>query len=88
MNCPNLEKHPIVTSRSGQRLCARHHNPLVTVHGYTTREYGEPAKADEAHSVTLYHSYWEQLLLEICNPNFIPRINLCTEANSTHTGQW
>jgi len=30
-----VSSHPVITSSSGQHLCAKHRVPLVTVHGYT-----------------------------------------------------
>jgi hypothetical protein len=65
--CSYWREHPTVTAASGQKLCARHKTPLLTVHGYGTRNYAA------AREVSLIHTFGPQLEREQCNPNYIPR---------------
>ena len=61
MNCENLGWHPIVTSPTGQKLCARHHIPLVTVRGYQRG----------GSQVVLYHFHGQSHIADYCNPNHV-----------------
>ena len=58
-NCEYLAYHPVITSATGQKLCARHHIPLVTVHGYQ----------NEKAALTLYHWAGMNRTVDYCNPN-------------------
>ena len=60
-NCEYLGWHPIVTSPSGQKLCAAHSVPLVTQHGYTR---------DDSR-VVLIHYHGKSYIADYCNPNHI-----------------
>src|SRR6266446_3565536 len=61
MNCEYLGWHPIVTAPTGQKLCARHHIPLVIVHGY--QRCGS--------EIVLYHFHGQSNIMDYCNPNHI-----------------
>jgi hypothetical protein len=62
VNCTELNKHPIIVSASGQKFCARHHIPLITVRGF--RAPGNP--------LVFYHPVNRaQQRVEDCNPNYI-----------------
>jgi len=61
MDCQYLAEHPVVASASGQKLCARHHIPLVTTRGYTLCE-------DET---VIFHFHGKSNIMDNCNPNHI-----------------
>jgi hypothetical protein len=72
--CTYWHDHPVITSRTGQKLCARHHIPLVTVHGYGTLDYAPgPRDIYQNRVITLIHTWGLQAQREKCNPNYIPR---------------
>jgi RNA polymerase subunit RPABC4/transcription elongation factor Spt4 len=58
-NCEYLGWHPIITSPSGQKLCAAHHVPLVTQRGY------------QQPGVFLVHYHGKSYIADYCNPNHI-----------------
>ncbi len=57
---------PIITSKSGQHICARHHIPLVTVPGYAVRGWNDPI-----HRVASFSSIGQMAVVEACNPNSV-----------------
>ena len=74
-NCDYLAWHPVVTSPTGQKLCARHRVPLVTVRGYAHR--GE--------DVILYHWAGMNHTVDACNPNRIdPDCSLRPTKRNSH----
>jgi len=74
-NCDYLAWHPVVTSATGQKLCARHRIPLITVHGYGHR--GE--------DVILYHWAGMNHTVDACNPNRIdPDCSLHPTKRNSH----
>src|SRR5438128_10781643 len=92
MNCEYLGWHPVVTSATGQKLCARHHIPLVTVHGY-----------DRCGATVLYHFHGQSLVMDYCNPNHIDPhqslvrtktyckptlVSYCTQCEATWQKHW
>jgi hypothetical protein len=74
-NCEYLAWHPVATTATGQKLCARHRVPLITVHGYGHR--GE--------DVILYHWAGMNHTVDACNPNRIdPDFSLRRTQRSSH----
>jgi|ERR1700730_579177 len=67
--CSYLREHPVVISATGQKLCARHRIPLLTVHGYGVTDYAQGSER----TLTLIHTFGPQFEREQCNPNYIPR---------------
>ncbi len=75
MNCEYLARHRVVANAAGEKLCARHRVPLITVRGYG--HIGE--------DVILYHFAGMNHTVDLCNPNRIdPNFSLHrTKRNST-----
>ena len=60
-NCDYLGWHPTITSPSGKKLCAAHHLPLVTQHGFRKDSYG----------IVLVHYHGKSYIADYCNPNHL-----------------
>jgi hypothetical protein len=59
MDCQYLSEHSTITGKTGQKLCARHHVPLITAHGYSMA------------TVLGWHPRYEARVVASCNPNYI-----------------
>jgi Carboxypeptidase regulatory-like domain len=65
--CAELRSHPTIVSRGGVVLCAKHHIPLISAHGFGSTDY-----AKRERTITLIHTWGLQRRREECNPNHIP----------------
>jgi hypothetical protein len=59
MNCERLAQNPTITSSAGQKLCARHRVPLITVAGWLENR------------AAFHDALYMQAVVEECNPNSI-----------------
>jgi len=64
--CTQYISRPTITTPTGEKQCARHRIPLVTIPGFTTRQRLRDLKQRQ---IVLYHTYYMQLVVETCNPN-------------------
>jgi hypothetical protein len=65
--CSYWHDHPVITTSTEQKICSRHHIPLITKKGYGSTDYANPQR-----SITLIHTWGLQRRREECNPNHIP----------------